>query len=531
MTELDDLAKEVNSKYAINKSLHKNYQFYNDFNSLTKEIMTRCLLEKKNSVLTFFTQYSKEIQKNHKNIYNDYVNLFSKFNLLLDECISDLTMGKPILSQKKNEEFVVEYEILEKNDIINSLKKSIKLSKEYRLFREPKRERFVDQVRGNKEAENVKTELHQNMLYELKRSNKFINKIKKYKLIKNAIKKNIELLNNYIESNNFKVSNCEAFSNQDKKKRKRAKFHSTLMIQESSFKPKNYKDNSLENNSDDDRRNKNLSKLKNKVIQDFVKFEDFLDISIEEGESEEIIDDELHSDDESNFENKIKPTKKLSVNYLKDIKNIIPSLNLTQIKFNIKKKEDDIDSYSLEGKRYLNKNVFSKVRDMKKKIEKINIKLDLLKQKEIKIREFVKKIEKNYKSIKPTIYQNSEANIPIDFILNSLNKEYKNGKKDKKDEVQEFFDNINEVEEINYNENEENEKSDDKKETKDTKKEDEGKKKKRKDKNNKIIKSVLPTQTFKNIINNKKYRKKILSINAIVFQNKIYEIDEKPKSK
>ena len=277
-------------------------------------------------------------------------------------------MGKPILSQKKNEEFALEYEILEKNDIINSLKKSIKLSKEYRLFREPKRERFVDEKKGNKEAENVKTELHQNMLYELKRSNKFINKIKNYELAKNKILKNIELLNNYIGSN--KISNCEVLSEQ-KKEKKRPKYQSTLMIQEGSFQPKNYKDDILENNSDDDRRNKNLSKLKNKVIQDFIKFEDFLDISIEEGESEEIIDDELHSDDESNFENRIKPIKKLSVNYLKNITNTIPSLNLKQIIFNIKKKEDDVDSYSLEGKRYLNKNVFSKVRDMKKKLKKL----------------------------------------------------------------------------------------------------------------------------------------------------------------
>ena len=377
MTELDNLAKEVNNKYAINKYLHKKYQLYNHFNSLTKQIMTKCLLEKKNPFLPFFTQYSQEIQKYYKNFYNDYVNLFSKFNLLLDECRSDLTMGKPILSQKKNEEFALEYEILEKNDIINSLKKSIKLSKEYRLFREPKREIFVDEKKGNKEAENVKTELHQNMLYELKRSNKFINKIKNYELAKNKILKNIELLNNYIGPNNFKVSNCEVPSDKNKTK-KRPKYQSTLMIQEGSFQPKNYKDDILENNSDDDRRNKNLSKLKNKVIQDFIKFEDFLDISIEEGESEEIIDDELHSDDESNFENRIKPIKKLSVNYLKNITNTIPSLNLKQIIFNIKKKEDDVDSYSLEGKRYLNKNVFSKVRDMKKKIEKINLKFDIL---------------------------------------------------------------------------------------------------------------------------------------------------------
>ena len=97
------------------------------------------------------------------------------------------------------------------------------------------------------------------------------------------------------------------------------------------------------NNSDDDRKNKKSERLKNKIIKEFTKIEDLFDLSEEEGESEEIIDDELHSDDETFFENRIKPASKLSVQYLKKIKSSIPELNLKQIEFNSQKKEQEID--------------------------------------------------------------------------------------------------------------------------------------------------------------------------------------------
>ena len=106
------------------------------------------------------------------------------------------------------------------------------------------------------------------------------------------------------------------------------------------------------NNSDDDKRNKKNEKLKNKIIKEFKKIEDILNISEEEGESEEIIDEELHSDDDTFFENKIKITNKISKQYLKNIKSSIPALNLKQIEFNSQKKDEEIDLYSLERRKY-----------------------------------------------------------------------------------------------------------------------------------------------------------------------------------
>ena len=68
-------------------------------------------------------------------------------------------MGKPILGQMRNEEFSLEYLKMKSNDIISGLKQSIKQSREYHLFREPKRNSLVDNKKGNKEIEKLTTEL------------------------------------------------------------------------------------------------------------------------------------------------------------------------------------------------------------------------------------------------------------------------------------------------------------------------------------------------------------------------------------
>ena len=208
------------------------------------------------------------------------------------------------------------------------------------------------------------------------------------------------------------------------------------------FTNKIFLNDELEINIDDDKRNKKIKKYNNKVIKDFFKIEDLFDISQEEGESEGIIDDELHSDDETLYENKINQQYKLSTDYLKNIKKLIPTLNFKQIKFNNKKKDDEIDLYSMERRKYIIKNVYDKIKEIKKKIGKINYKLASLKQKEKKMREFIKKLKGNYNSVKPIFYQNSQTyEIQQDYIIKSLNVDSKK----RNAEYDNFLDDIPEI--------------------------------------------------------------------------------------
>ena len=202
---------------------------------------------------------------------------------------------------------------------------------------------------------------------------------------------------------------------------------------------------------------------------------------------------------------------------MKNIKKLIPTLNFKQIKFNNKKKDDEIDLYSMERRKYIIKNVYDKIKEIKKKIGKINYKLASLKQKEKKMREFIKKLKGNYNSVKPIFYQNSQTyEIQQDYIIKSLNVDSKK----RNAEYDNILDDIPEIEEKYYNENE---KSEDKKETKDTRKEEDELKKN-------IFKSVLENKIKP--LNNKRKRKKLLiSLNGNFLKNSIKENYERPKSK
>ena len=71
---------------------------------------------------------------------------------------------------------------------------------------------------------------------------------------------------------------------------------------------------------------------------------------------------------------------------------------------------------------------------MNKKIKKINVKIDLLKQKESIMKEFIKKLQEKYEDLKPMIYQTSVYNIiSNDFIVNSLNYGFKKNDNEKVD--------------------------------------------------------------------------------------------------
>ena len=163
---LEELNHRANEIIIINKYLENKLDLYKKYINLTKEIITKCLNDKQSS-LKLFNLYINEIQKDYDNIRDEFTkNDYAKYKTLEDECLSDISLGKPVLNQNRGEEFVLYYLKDEKDDLINGLKKSIKQSKEYHLFREPKRDTLIDIKNGDKKIEKITTEIQQNMLYE-----------------------------------------------------------------------------------------------------------------------------------------------------------------------------------------------------------------------------------------------------------------------------------------------------------------------------------------------------------------------------
>ena len=105
-----------------------------------------------------------------------------------------------------------------------------------------------------------------------------------------------------------------------------------------------------------------IMKVKNKIISEFKKVEDLFNTSSEDDEKEKLIDDEIHSDDESVFEKKIKQPIKLTTSHLNEVKQIIPEINLKQIEYNKFKimKEDDL--YSLQRRKFKSQNIESNIK-------------------------------------------------------------------------------------------------------------------------------------------------------------------------
>lgn len=531
---INGLAKVAKKLITNNKYLDKKKNIFIRYNELTKNKL-KFLIENNNKPflpLEYLNQYFKEIENDYNNLKTNYDNIFSKCNSLLDECRSDISMGKPILTQTKVKEFSLHYLKLEKDDIINLLKESIKSSKKFKIFREQKRDSLMDIKDGNKEMETVTTDFHQNMLLECKKYNKNINKILLYQSKKIRISQNIELLKQYINKN--KVNNYIEFPKKNKKKingkekdLKKDLMKSERIINYDRNKIK-YQEDKFEYNSDDDKNKDKTIEIKPKnIILDFIKITDLFDISNVEGEKETIIDNELHSDDESVFENKIRDKNQLSTTHLKEIKKTIHRLNLNQISYNTSK-ANEVDLYSLQRRNFKNKNLFSQIKEMQRKIKNKKNKLDILKQKENIMRDFIKKLKDNYESLKQTIYQKSEINIgKSDFIISSLNgclindRDKENEEEDKYDA--DFLDNIDEVNETFYNENEENEQFREIKEKKYKNEDIYGIEEKKME--IKILKKVLDKKEYKlgesiNINNNKKLLKSLPYSMIKIHENK-----------
>ena len=469
--DVESLEIESNKVTILNKYLKKKLKLYKKYIILTKDTVTKCLSDKNNSSFNLFNSYVNEIQKDFDNLKEEYEKkYYPKHQSLYDECLSDITMGKPVLKQIRAEEFALDYLKDEKDCIIKLLKKSVKSSKEFHLFREPRRDSLIDTKKGNKEIEITTSELQQNMLYECKKCNKYTHKIKKYNYQKKEIKKNIELLKKYIENeksnNKIDVKSINSNSNtnnenskneekQDKDKLFPNKFTFEMgkvdlkqsvnlnFINPSFGRKKKKNEEEEENKSDEEHRagsgekyksrksgvialkksfrtgNKN-KRRKNKIISEFKKVEDLFNISSEEGEKEKIIHDELHSDDETVFEDKIVQPKELKSTYLKNVKKEIPTLNLNQIEYNKLKIIKEADKYSLQRRNNKSQNIDKNIKEVKKKIEKINEKVTLNQQKEKIMKDYIEKIKEKLQILKPIKSNTSAYKVKTDFIKKSL---------------------------------------------------------------------------------------------------------------
>lgn len=157
-----------------------------------------------------------------------------------------------------------------------------------------------------------------------------------------------------------------------------------------------------------------VSRKNKSLFNNFMKKEEFLiyDSDSEATESIFIIDEDLHSDEEMHFFQRIKPKRKLSQI---GKKGLVPKLDLKQIAYNKKKIIKEIDLYSLERRCNDEDTVRSQIAVKKSKIKRMNKKIQMNQKKIEKFEEHLKKCKSKYKMIRylstnSTFVMSSEEN-------------------------------------------------------------------------------------------------------------------------
>ena len=443
--------------------------FITNYSLNSNQLSNNCnlALKYKEQLSVLNSKLREEINKNNKKQEN-----------ILNNIRQDLSLANQTLTQFSVDNFILNNTIDKFNWRIKTLNGNIESSKKYDIFREPKRETEMEIKQSRNTIVLVNLENQQKMLsfcrsyenYKTKNIKKE-KQIKIYKQKKSIFKNLIKFYGDKLYGDDNKILDDINKKNEQNSKEKvditkRIKTNPVNkkmfpMItknnledkdiatinekeeDESNLNEKNESKNKINDNENDetllnktsliidndtslfkniynekDKENA-VNKGKRKKIN-ILKIDELLDIDNISVENEEIIDDELNSDDEVFFEKKIKPKKKISTDFLNNIKKEVPSINLSQIEFNKLKVINEADAYSLQRRNFEQGNINGKIKNIRLQIKSLSKKVSMNKKKLDAIHNFIEDVKYNYKLLRPIKVQTSAAANPVHYIREKL---------------------------------------------------------------------------------------------------------------
>ena len=443
--------------------------FITNYSLNSNQLSNNCnlALKYKEQLSVLNSKLREEINKNNKKQEN-----------ILNNIRQDLSLANQTLTQFSVDNFILNNTIDKFNWRIKTLNGNIESSKKYDIFREPKRETEMEIKQSRNTIVLVNLENQQKMLsfcrsyenYKTKNIKKE-KQIKIYKQKKSIFKNLIKFYGDKLYGDDNKILDDINKKNEQNSKEKvditkRIKTNPVNkkmfpMItknnledkdiatinekeeDESNLNEKNESKNKINDNDNDetllnktsliidndtslfkniynekDKENA-VNKGKRKKIN-ILKIDELLDIDNISVENEEIIDDELNSDDEVFFEKKIKPKKKISTDFLNNIKKEVPSINLSQIEFNKLKVINEADAYSLQRRNFEQGNINGKIKNIRLQIKSLSKKVSMNKKKLDAIHNFIEDVKYNYKLLRPIKVQTSAAANPVHYIREKL---------------------------------------------------------------------------------------------------------------
>ena len=474
MNTINDLQQITKDSIAIladkaRENIIKNKYLLEKINIFKNEIITVKNLinnfwlnsnqQKINNIIA--SKYKEQLSLFNSNLKEEINKGQQKLKLLHKNSLSELSIEDRTLSQLSIDNFILNNTLSKLNSTTQSLNESIETSKKHEIFREPKRESIIDIKQSKTVFPVYNLELQQKMLSYCRAYSKYRYKNAK-KLIKiNIQKQNINALIDLIKTytsklaeksqenkpqiknskipnnsnNNNKIIKQKGKSKGKKLKRTKtkSKFTNNILEQklqepnivksndhrQNSFNKKNSLNISVNNIFNSDIKTKKEKQTERKKIN-ILKIDELLDIDNIEAEDENIIDNELNSDDDVFFEKKVKPKKTINKEYITDLRKDVPLINLSQIEFNKIKVINEADAYSFQKRKLEQNNITWQIKNFKKQIKNLEKQISINKNKLKVIHNFIEDVKYNYKLLRPIKVQSSAAGNPVTYIREKL---------------------------------------------------------------------------------------------------------------
>ena len=447
---LSTTEKESNkSKYNLPLTYKKQLLL---LNSKLKEEINKNLKKQENNINYILKDFS---------ILNQTLSQFSIDNFILNNTINKYnntikTLNESIESSRKYDLFrepkrESELELKESKNVfvVHNLESQQKMLSYCRDYVKYKTKNVKKQIKVNRYKNNISIlkniiRYYCTKIYgeEFKTLNNIINQKIENKEKINKIKNNNQV---DIKKRIGTTPNNNIFGKTEKKEKFKEKIKNIKINENEEEKEKDSKEKNNNNNNDnsfnktslifendtnllkniyksetkDTNNNIEENKFERKKIN-ILKIDELLDIENIEVKDEDIIDDELNSDDEVLFEKKVKPKKKLSTDFLPEIKKNIPSINLSQIEFNKLKVINEADAYSLQKRNFEQGNINGKIKNFKKQIKHLGKRISINKKKLDVIHSFIEDVKYNYRLLRPIKVQTSAAGNDVDYIREKL---------------------------------------------------------------------------------------------------------------
>jgi len=416
------LAESATNKIYENKFLIEHISLYENQIKLIRDFLNKLSSfenedsSKKTMIFDEFNNINNLLNISYKKIKDENSKISQKIISFQDEIFNEESTLRYSLKMNKIDNFILEYQLKKRDVLIRQLNEKLEEMGPNNLFPPEKKELKVSDNVGCAYLDNHLDVLSKKLMKELLYFNLYNTQCVKYNAKKKRASNKIELLDeliNILKQNN-KNRNSKIYKEDEQKNNILKKY--------------------LDKNNPENRRKKLEKKIQLLTVSQL------FDINNDEGKNEEIIDEELHSDDEIIFETKIKHQKKISKdeNLIK-IRAQVPGVDLSQINFNKKKVMNDADLYSLENRKLEAPNIDEQIKELKFKKKEMLYKCKLNYKKLIAIKNFADNTKKNYKILKPLKLKSSVINF-TDKYNNNIIKEMNEG--------------LNDIEEIKEEENE-----------------------------------------------------------------------------